>query len=195
MLLVDEYFKHYPARKKLAEVLVRYGISIRDGKAYCGDIEVPISELARIVGVNRKIIYHTIDMIQRHNALRLFFEKLQPELRIEEIAPLMNWEVLEVELDENVHREATARILEILSEERGRLISVHLRNLYGETPILSIVIDHPFQSKTLAQVKEVRGVKKLLLRTPEKDKLKLVCTFCEVEYCPRRLGGGDVRED
>jgi predicted regulator of amino acid metabolism with ACT domain len=195
MLLVDEYFKHYPARKKVAEALVRYGIRVRDGKTYCSDIEVPVSELARVIGVNRKIIYHTIEMIEKHNALRLFFEKLEPELKIEEIAPMMNWEVLEVELDGNAHKEATAKILEILSSEKGRLISAHLRNLYGETPRLSVVIDRPLQSEIIALIKDVPGVKKLLLRTPEKDKLRLVCTFCEVEDCPRRLERGDVYED
>ncbi|NJF24628.1 regulator of amino acid metabolism, contains ACT domain protein [Thermococcus sp. Bubb.Bath] len=195
MLLVEEYFKHYPARKKVAEALVRYGIRVRHGKTYCGNVEVPISELARVIGVNRKIIYHTVEMVERHNALRLFFEKLEPELRIEEIAPMMNWEVLEVELDENAHKEATARILEILSKEKGRLISAHLRNLYGETPRLSVVVDRPLRSETIARIKDVPGAKKLLLRTPEKDKLRLVCTFCEVEYCPRRLERGDVYED
>jgi predicted regulator of amino acid metabolism with ACT domain len=195
MLLIEEYFKEYPARKKVAEALVHYGIGVRNGKVYCGEIEVPISELARVIGVNRKIIYHTIEMIERHNALRLFFEKLEPELKIEEIAPMMNWEVLEVELDENTHKEATAKILEILSREKGRLVSAHLRNLYGETPTLSVVIDRPIQSETIARIKDVPGAKKLLLRTPEKDKLKLVCTFCEVRYCPRRLERGDKGED
>ncbi|WP_297068815.1 regulator of amino acid metabolism, contains ACT domain protein [Thermococcus sp.] len=188
MLLIEEYFKCYPARKKLVEALIRYGISVRNGRTYCGDIEIPISELARVVGVNRKIVYHTIEMIQHQNALRLLFEKLQPELKIEEIAPMMNWEVLEVELDEKLHKKAVAGILGVVSKEKGKLISVHLCNLYGEIPRLSIVLDTPLRSETLVRIRNIPGVKKMLLRTPEKDKLKLVCTFCEVEYCPRKDG-------
>ena len=192
MILIDEYFRQYPARRKVAEFLLRNGVSVRNGSMSFHGVELPISEVARATGVNRKAVYVTMETIETSNALRLLFKRIEPELKVESIAPAMNWEVLQVEVEKNP-TEVLHHILRIILDEGNEVISVDLRNPPGEKTHLSITLERPLKGETLRRFKDILGVRRLLLRTPEKDKTKLVCTFCEVVYCPRR-GGSNVED-
>lgn len=94
MLILEAYFKNYPARRKVAEFLFENGLSVKNGKIYIKNVEVPISELARAIGVNRKIIYHTIEYIEKtYPPLKLVFERLNPLPSLIDVAPPLCWEV------------------------------------------------------------------------------------------------------
>ena len=194
MILIEEYFRHYPARRRVAEFLLRHGINVRNGSLYLGDVEIPVSEVAKAVGVNRKVVYFTVETIEASNALRLLFRRLRPELKVEAIAPAMGWEIIEIEV--NAGPTAVLRnILGHIAEEGNEAVSVSLRNLPGEGAYISIVMERPLRGETVKKIGNIPGIKRILIRTPEKDKTKLVCTFCEVKYCPKRPEGGGNVED
>ncbi len=186
MLILEDYFKNYPARKKVAEFLFENGLSVKKGRIYLRDVEVPISELARIIGVNRKIVYHTIEYIEKTYPLKLIFEKLNPLPSLIDVAPLMGWEVLEIELDKDLYLKAFSSVLALLGQHGVRVTEVFSRNLLEEPTRLYLVIDGILPVEAFIRIKEVEGFKKLILHTPEKDKEKYVCNYCEVKYCPRR---------
>jgi len=187
MLIIDEYFKSYPARKKVAEFLFENGLSIRDGKIYLRDVEVPISELARVIGVNRKIVYHTIEYVEQTYPLKLIFQRLNPLPSLVGVAPLMGWEVLEIELNKDTYLESFSRIMTMLSEEGVPVMEVFSRNLREEPSKLYIVIDGTLPVEVFGKIKYISGFQKLILHTPEKSKERLVCSYCEVKYCPKRV--------
>ncbi|ASJ03629.1 regulator of amino acid metabolism, contains ACT domain protein [Thermococcus profundus] len=187
MLILEEYFKNYPARRKVAEFLFENGLSVKNGKIYLRDVEVPISELARVIGVNRKIIYHTIEYIEKTYPLKLIFERLNPLPSLIDVAPLMGWEVLEIELDKDSYLKGFHRVLQLLHEHSVPVMEVFSRNLRDEPSKLYIVIDGTLPVEAFVRIKEAEGFRKLIIRTPEKDKKKYVCEYCEVEYCPKRV--------
>ncbi|ASJ06076.1 regulator of amino acid metabolism, contains ACT domain protein [Thermococcus pacificus] len=187
MLILEAYFKNYPARRKVAEFLFENGLSVKNGKVYLRDVEVPISELARIIGVNRKIVYHTIEYIEKTYPLKLIFAKLNPLPSLIDVAPLMGWEVLEIELDKDRYLQGFSDVLRLLYENGVPVMEVFSRNLREEPTKLYIVIDGTLPVDVFVRVKEMEGFRKLILHTPEKDKEKFVCNYCEVKYCPKRV--------
>ncbi|MDK2913112.1 MAG: uncharacterized protein PWQ79_27 [Thermococcaceae archaeon] len=187
MLILEDYFKNYPARKKVAEFLFENGLSVKGGKIYLKDVEVPISELARVIGVNRKIVYHTIEYIEKTYPLRLIFERLNPLPSLIDVAPLMGWEVLEIELEKGSYLKGFSEVLKLLQENEVSIIEVFSRNLQHEPAKLYVVIDGTLPVEVFMKIKEMSGFKRLILHTPEKDKEKFVCSYCEVKYCPKRV--------
>ncbi len=187
MLILEAYFKNYPARRKVAEFLFENGLSVRNGKIYLKNVEVPISELARAIGVNRKIIYHTIEYIEKTYPLKLIFERLNPLPSLIDVAPLMGWEVLEIDVEKENYQGAFAEVMRILAENGVPVMEVFGRNLREETSKIFIVIDGTLPVETFAKIKDIRGFQRLILHTPEKEKEKLVCNYCEVKYCPKRV--------
>jgi len=190
VILIDEYFKHYPARKRVAEFLLRTGISVRNGSFYLEDAELSPSAIARALGVNRKVVYLTAETIESSKALCLLFERLKPKLKLEEVAPVMGWETLEIEVNGSPAK-VLGNVLRRITDEGNDVVSVDLRNLPGEGAHLSLVLEKPLEGRTLKEIGEIPGVTRILVKTPERDKTRLVCTFCEVKYCPRRLDGAD----
>ncbi|MDK2782848.1 MAG: uncharacterized protein PWQ32_437 [Thermococcaceae archaeon] len=187
MLILDAYFKNFPARRKVAEFLFENGLSVRNGKIYLRSIEVPISELSRVVGVNRKIIYHTIEYIENTYPLRMIFERLDPLPSLINVAPIMGWEVLEIELEKDKHSRALSELLGYLYENGVSVMEIFSRNLRQEDARAYIVIDGTLPVEVFMKIKDIPGFRRLVIHTPEKSKEKVVCSYCEVNYCPKKV--------
>ncbi|USG99613.1 regulator of amino acid metabolism, contains ACT domain protein [Thermococcus argininiproducens] len=187
MLILDAYFKNFPARRKVAEFLFENGLSVRNSKIYLRNVEVPISELSRIIGVNRKIIYHTIEYIEKTYPLKMIFEKLNPLPSLITMAPIMGWEVLEIELEKADYSFALSELLRYLHESDVPIMEIFSRNLRQEDAKAYIVIDGTLPVDVFVKIKDIPGFKKLVLHTPEKSKERVVCSYCEVKYCPKKV--------
>lgn len=187
MLILEAYFKNYPARRKVAEFLFENGLSVKNGRIYLRDVEVPISELSRVIGVNRKIVYHTIEYIEKTYPLKLIFERLTPLPSLIEVAPIMGWEVLEIEFEKELYSQAISSVLQILSRDGVSIVEIFSRNLREEESKAYIVIDGTLPVEVFVKIKGIPGFKKLILHTPEKRKEKFVCAYCEVRYCPKKV--------
>ncbi len=188
LFIVREYFKNYPARKKVAEILVNNGISIRDSKPYIGDIEISVNSIARAAGVNRKIVYHTIEYIEKTYELRSIFERLVPTLNLKNVAPVMGWEVIDIKFKKGKFGCALGAITKVLSDT-----ACEIRQIIGERELLEenrvlIIVEKPLKMETISAIKNIESVESIMIHTAEKDKEKLVCNYCKVKYCPRKVG-------
>jgi len=50
---------------QVARVLLKYGLSVEGGKAYCGGMRVSAVEIARKAGVDRRVAILTLDVISK----------------------------------------------------------------------------------------------------------------------------------
>jgi predicted regulator of amino acid metabolism with ACT domain len=187
LLIVEEYFKNFPARKKVAELLVQLGISVRNSKLYIGDVDVPVNSVAEVAGVNRKIVYHTIEFIEKTYELRNIFERLEPKLSLAQVAPIMGWEVLEIEFKKPKYGCILEQIFRILSDT-----SCEIRQIVGERENMErsrliIVLENPVDIEAVGKIRGLEGVETITLHTSEMDKQKIVCNYCKVKYCPRKV--------
>ncbi|MEM0351107.1 MAG: hypothetical protein QXU61_05005 [Archaeoglobaceae archaeon] len=53
---VVEKFDKYPSQIAVAREFLRLGISVRNGKAYCGNIELVPAKIGEAIGVDRKVV-------------------------------------------------------------------------------------------------------------------------------------------
>ncbi len=176
MLIVDEYFKDYPARKKVAQLLLDKGFSIQDSSIKANGIKIPITEVAKEADVNRKIVYHTIEQIQDNKALQLTFAHNKTRADLSEVAPTVGWEVLELKITDH---SSLGEVLKIVDgQEIYEVLSKNKKS--------KIVIKEPLGMRKLKKVSSVKGIESLTLKTPEKNKEKLACNYCDIEYCTKK---------
>lgn len=74
---IKKYLEAYPERLKVARVLVENGLSVKDGKIYLNEIEIPPIRVARVAGVDRRTVNETLNAIKANRELRLIFEGLR----------------------------------------------------------------------------------------------------------------------
>ncbi len=182
--MLEVFFKKYPARQKVADVLFRRGLSVKDGKVLCDGIEVPFIEIARSAGVNRRIVYDTINYIGKELPLRLFFERLRCGVDLFDVAPLMAMEALEVEVQEGHMQSAMEHIVGSMSGKvRVRLMEA--RDVPGIGARLRIAVDGSIPAEVLDSIKGAPFVKNIVLYTYDPTRARSLCEICEVKYCPR----------
>lgn len=75
--IVSKRFQAHPERLAVVKVLVENGLSVRGGRIYCNEIEIPDSKIAKVAGVDRRTVAATIASIESDPELRPLFEGLR----------------------------------------------------------------------------------------------------------------------
>ncbi len=87
----------YPERLKVAKILIKNGLSVRDGKIYCGEIDIPVVRVSRVAGVDRRTVTQTIKMIESNPELKIIFSGITPSgPSLREVAKYLNLGVVEI---------------------------------------------------------------------------------------------------
>ena len=89
-------FDRYPSQKNVVQVMLRLGLSVKDNKAYCGNVEITDSALARAADVDRRVVRSTIERIMATPDLIQKFSKLRSMCLLSDIAPEIGCSTLEI---------------------------------------------------------------------------------------------------
>ncbi|MEM0204056.1 MAG: ACT domain-containing protein [Archaeoglobaceae archaeon] len=160
---IAEKFEKYPSQIAVAKEFLRLGISIRDGKAYCGKIELVPAKIGEALGVDRKVVVSAIQNIESDLELKKVFEKLKPVADVTEVARFLGYGVLEVYAESNKPGIASG-VTSALAKE-----GIVIRYMLAEDPELSIeskmvvVTDTKIPGKVVEEILKVDGVKKVVI--------------------------------
>jgi len=160
---IKEKFERYPSQIVVAKEFLRLGISVKNGKAYCGDIELVPTKIAEALGVDRKVVVSAIQNIEGDEELRKVFSSLKPVANIAEVARILGFGVLEVYAES--HKVGiVAGITSILARE-----GIPIRYILAEDPELSveskltIVTDTKIPGRLVDEFLKVDGVHKIVI--------------------------------
>ena len=97
---INEKFKKYPARLRVAEKMIELGLSLNDdGKIYCGNLQISDKALATAAEVDRRAIKSTIEVIREDTELYQLFSNIIPAgTLLKNIAKNLELGVIEIEV-------------------------------------------------------------------------------------------------
>ncbi len=75
---IESAAQGFPERLRVLKTLLENGLAIRNGKLYLNQIEIPTLKLARAVGLDRRTVKETVNMISSNPELSELFSGLQP---------------------------------------------------------------------------------------------------------------------
>ncbi|MEM3785740.1 MAG: amino acid-binding protein, partial [Candidatus Bathyarchaeia archaeon] len=148
---------------KVARVLVENGLSIKNGKIYLNEIEIPPTRIARVTGVDRRTVNETINTIRANRELRLIFEGLRPAGHsLKEIAKHLELGVVEI-------TPVDARIPGILANSAMILAKngLSIRQAIVDDPELSpepkltLIVEKKVPGELIPEFLKVKGVAKV----------------------------------
>jgi predicted regulator of amino acid metabolism with ACT domain len=138
----------HPERLAVARLLVETGLSIRDGKIYCNQIEIPTKRVAQAAGVDRRTVTKTIQTISSHPQLKEIFMRMRSAgLSLREIAKHLEFGVLEITPHDPHSVGILAKASTLISEH-----NISIRQAIVDDPELS-----PEPKLTLIAEKELPG--------------------------------------
>ena len=157
---INEKFKKYPARIKVAEKMIELGLSVHeDGKIYCGDLKINDYSLAKAANVDRRAIKSTLNIILEEEELYSLFSNIMPAgTLLTNIAKNINLGVVEIEVNQE-NKGILASITNIIAKE-----GISIRQAYAEdtelqkTPILTIITEEQVNGDLINEFLKIKGV-------------------------------------
>ena len=160
---IKKYLEGRPERLKVARVLVENGLSVRNGKIYLNEIEVPPVRVARVAGVDRRTVNETLNTIKANRELRLIFEEIRSAGHsLKEIAKHLNLGVLEITPVDAKIPGILANSAMILSKNRLsiRQAIVDDPELSPE-PKLTLIVEKKIPGELISEFLTINGVAKV----------------------------------
>jgi predicted regulator of amino acid metabolism with ACT domain len=155
---ISERLKEYPGRQKVAKALVELGLSIREGpKIYCGGIELSDVKIARHLGVDRRTVRDTAELISSDPLLKSVFERTRPAGPfLADVAKFLGYSVIEIYADSHSVG-IVAQAASLIAQE-----NIAIRQAVADDPDLT-----PEPKLTLVVEKEPTGaILQKMLRIP-----------------------------
>ncbi len=186
LFALDEYFKEYPSRIKLVEIMYRQGIALRDGRFFCGDFELPLSEVARASGVNRRTVYETIRFIESNPVLSKMIYSFRPTLDKGPVSALIGNQIISLYPRHGMFSATIPIVFGILANYMSHVQDICARNCNKDEHYLRVIVDRPLPEGVIEQLKEIPSVKRFEITTPDLATEEVVCNMCEVDNCPSK---------
>jgi len=157
---IYSYFEKYPAQQKVVAAMLSYGLSVKNGKIYCGDIELSASKMARALKVDRRAIIMTADTIMKHKELRDFFSNLVPTCNFKEVASTVGWGVIEIIPKDASMPGILADVARIIADENISIRQAIVDDyVLKEEPRLYLITEKPLKGIMIEKIKKAKGVK------------------------------------
>jgi len=160
---VIKCLKGYPERLNVARVLVENGLSVRDGKIFCNEIEIPPVRIGRVAKVDRRTVVEALKMIERNSELKEIFERLRSSGHsLKEVARHLELGVVEI-------TPVDARMPGILAESAMILAKngISIRQAIVDDPELSpepkltLIAETKIPGELIPEFLKVKGVAKV----------------------------------
>ena len=157
---LNEKFKKYPARLRVAEKMIELGLSLNeDGKIYCGNLKISDKALATAAEVDRRAIKSTIEIIREDEELYNLFSNIIPAgTLLKNIAKNLELGVIEIEVGSE--SEGILASITNLIAKKG----ISIRQAYAEdtelqeNPQLTIITEQPVKGDLINEFLKIKGV-------------------------------------
>lgn len=187
LLILEEYFKDHPIKRKVVDGIFSRGISIRNGKFYIDGIEISISEVAKTLGVNRRTVYDTIRIIESKPEIKEIMARIKPLPDIGSIAPLMGHQTVVLDIAPGYFGSVLPSFLDVVKRYGCYLKEISGKNLEKEDISIRAIFFRTVPKKTFVAFSEIEGVRKVSIETAEDLELEPICAKCEVRVCTTKL--------
>lgn len=160
---IKKHLEAHPERLRIARVLVENGLSVRNGRVYLNEIEIPPVRIARVAGVDRRTVKETVNIIQKNRELRPIFEDIRSAGHsLKEIAKHLDLGVVEI-------TPIDARIPGILASSATILAEngLSIRQAIVDDPELSpepkltLIAEKKIPGEVIPRLLKVKGIAKV----------------------------------
>lgn len=160
---VKAFLKGHPERLSVARIFVENGLSVRDGKICCNDIEIPSIRISRVAKVDRRTVNETIKMIEANPELQIIFRGIRsagPSLK--EIAKHLNLGVVEISAYDAKNPGIIAKAASLIAEKN---LSIR-QAIVGDPelspePKLTLITETKIPGELIPKFLEIKGVEKV----------------------------------
>ena len=159
-------FEGSPSQQAVIRLLLERGFSVNDeGRVVSGGIEIPDTQIAREIDVDRRVVDSTTDAILADPELRPIFQNISQIPSLMDLAPVLDLSVLAVSVGNADQPGIVAEVTGMIAGE-----SVSLRQTVSEDPEftddprLYLITDDELPGTLLTDIRDLEYVRSIELK-------------------------------
>ncbi|UPV75925.1 ACT domain-containing protein [Halorussus limi] len=163
---IMQKFEGSPSQQAVIRLLLERGFSVNDeGRVVSGSIEIPNTQIAREIDVDRRVVDSTTDAILADEQLRRIFQNISSIPSLMDLAPVLDLHVLTVEVSDADRPGIVAKVTTLLADS-----DISIRQTISEDPEftdeprLYVVTDAEVPGDLLNELKNLDFVRKIELQ-------------------------------
>jgi predicted regulator of amino acid metabolism with ACT domain len=160
---IERYFKDLPAQLKVAKLLFERGFQVRrDGKVVSGGIEIPHTQIATEVSVERRAVDSTVQTILSKSELKRIYTNLRQVCSLREVAREFNLGVI-VFVPENAQQTGLIANVTRKVSEKGLSIRQALAEdpSISAQPKLTLIIEGEIPPELISEIRRLPGTRSI----------------------------------
>ena len=158
-----EKFEGSPSQQAVVRLLLERGFSINDeGRVVSGGIEIPDTQIAREIGVDRRVVDSTTEALLADDELRDIFQNISAVPSLMDLAPVLDLSVVTVEVGNPDASGLVADVTGLIAEE-GLTIRQVLSDdpEFADEPKLYVILDEAPSGDLLKEIRRLPFVRKV----------------------------------
>ncbi|MEM0097885.1 MAG: hypothetical protein QXH39_04115 [Conexivisphaerales archaeon] len=161
---IKESFANSPSKLTVIRKMLLYGISVKDKKLYCNDVEIPYKSLAIACNVDQRVVKSAVISIASNAILDKIFRKIGSTVNFREVASQLGFGVLVITAYDPNEPGIIASVSKIVSD-----FGINIRQVivddpeFFEEPKLYIITEKPLSGAILPKIKKLKNVKSITL--------------------------------
>ncbi|MCZ7400837.1 MAG: amino acid-binding protein [Candidatus Methanoperedens sp.] len=159
--IIQEKFKNHPAQEKVIRLLLERGFQINSkGRVVTGNIEIPHTQVANEIQVDRRVVDSTCETISKDDKLMQIFANVRTMPFLRDVAPLLGLGVIIITPD-NAARKGLLGAVATAVSEHGITIRQAVSDdpFLTENPQLTIITEGKPGGKLVDSLTKIKGVK------------------------------------
>ncbi|KZN25013.1 amino acid-binding protein [Haladaptatus sp. R4] len=162
---IMQKFEGSPSQQQVIRLLLERGFSVSDeGRVVSGSIEIPNTQIAREIGVDRRVVDSTTDAILKDEEMRRIFQNISSIPSLMDLAPVLDLSVLTIDVRNADEPGIVATVTSLLADN-----DISIRQTISEDPEftddprLYLVTDEDVPGDVLNQLKNLEFVHQIQL--------------------------------
>ena len=159
-------FEGSPSQQAVIRLLLERGFSVNDeGRVVSGGIEIPDTQIAREIDVDRRVVDSTTEAILADPELRPIFQNISQIPSLMDLAPVLDLSVLTVSVGDADQPGIVAEVTGMIADE-----GVSLRQTVSEDPEftdhprLYLITDEKLPGTLLTDIRDLEYVRSIELK-------------------------------
>jgi uncharacterized protein len=163
LLDLERPFAGRGAQKRVAYYLLKNGVSVGDGRLLAGDLEVSKASVARVLGVDRRVITSTIETIKSNEGLSRIFKALNVTASLRELAPVVGYGAIEIIPRNARDKGIVAAVSREISDAGIGIRQIIADDPMFDNPEMTLITDKPIPRELIDRILKVESVKKVVV--------------------------------
>ncbi len=159
-------FKGMPSQEKVVRLLLERGFQVdAQGHVVSGHIEIPHTQIAREVGVDRRVVDATTEMILKDEILKRVFMNIHSIASFRDVAPLLGLGVIIIGVDNAQNVGIISDVTSVISRFNLSIRQAVTDDpFFTDEPRMTVITNDVIPGELVSELRKLKSVKSVTIQ-------------------------------